>query len=723
MKTYLIELPPQTNLSQTDFVEILEQLHETLTGQTFSLELAVFGQNIGCAFSGEASVCEVIKGQFYAAYPEAEIRAIPDFLPAQTSLDLAQAETFLQRKDLYGLKPITDFTTDSLSSFLQVCAQCREGEKVWLQLVCKSVSDSAWLHIAQRFRTWIEMFWQYFRFKYWFKKGVRGQFRAHINEKNKERLFKTSLRLGVQGKNSKDRLQALTRALSTANTVDFNQLGFKHKAANQTVFKRSKNRELGASFLLSSAELATLFHLPQIETVPNLIHVMSRKGEAAADLPVAVSAEISQFGKTNFHGKTTAFGIKRSDRRRHLYCVGKSGSGKSKFLELLIESDLKHGQGLAVLDPHGDLVDNVLRMLPESRLKDVVIFDPSDIDFPVSFNPLANVKPEQKMRVTIGFIEVFKKLFGVGWTPRLEHVLRYTVLALLDTPGASLVSIQQMLTDKNFRQSVVKNIKDDVVKNFWTQEFAAWSQKFDAEAITPLLNKVGQFIATNQVRNLVGQRENTLDFRRFMDEGKIVLMKVSKGMLGEENAQLLGAMLVTRIYQAAMSRADMAEEDRRDFYFYVDEFQNFATDTFDEILSEARKYRLNLTLAHQFLGQLPDNIRTTVFGNVGSMVSFRVGGEDAKILAEEFNPRFTERDIINLGVREFYCKMSVNGEMREAFSGRTLDLNFPSKDMAEVAREFSRKNYARPLKEVEQNVANQTVKAEPDEPEFTEPLV
>jgi type IV secretory pathway TraG/TraD family ATPase VirD4 len=394
------------------------------------------------------------------------------------------------------------------------------------------------------------------------------------------------------------------------------------------------------------------------------------------------------------------FGIKRSDRRRHLYVVGKSGAGKSKLLELLIKNDIVSGKGVGVLDPHGDLVDNILRIVPEHRVKDVVIFDPSDLQYPPSFNPLEQVPEHLKMRVTIGFIEIFKKLFGTNWSPRLEHVLRYTTLALLDTPGTTVLSILKMLTDKNYRQMIVRNIQDNVVKNFWVNEFASWSEKFDNEAITPLLNKVGQFVATNMIRNIVGQPHNQFQFRDIMDSKKILLMKISKGILGEENSALLGAIAITKIYQAAMSRADTQESKRVDFYLYVDEFHNFATDTFDEILSEARKYRLNLTIANQFLGQLDGKIRKTVFGNVGSLISFRVGGEDANVLAAEYNPRFSERDIINLGVRDFCVKMSIDGEVREAFSGRTLEMETPEKNFAEQCIEHSRATYARPLEEV-----------------------
>ncbi|MCB0339360.1 MAG: type IV secretory system conjugative DNA transfer family protein, partial [Bdellovibrionales bacterium] len=332
--------------------------------------------------------------------------------------------------------------------------------------------------------------------------------------------------------------------------------------------------------------------------------------------------------------------------------------------------------------------------------EDVVIFDPSDLSYPPSFNPLEQVSEELKMRVTIGFIEIFKKLFGTNWSPRLEHVLRYTTLALLDTPETTVLSILKMLTDKNYRQNIVRNIEDNVVKNFWVNEFASWSEKFDNEAITPLLNKVGQFVATNMIRNIVGQPVNLFDFRKMMDERKILLMKISKGILGEENAALLGAIAVTKVYQAAMSRADTPEEKRVDFYFYVDEFHNFATDTFDEIMSEARKYRLNLTIANQFLGQLDEKIRRTVFGNVGSLLSFRVGGDDAGILAREFNPRFTERDLINLGVRDFCVKLAIDGEIKEAFSAKTMEMIYPPEDYSRECIAYSRAHYARPVEEV-----------------------
>ena len=601
---------------------------------------------------------------------------------------------------------MTSFEGDSLSGLLSVLSKLPPGEAVLVQIVVRPKLDTGYHHFRLMLRKRAERFRHIFRIKYWFKREVAKTFTTKIEKKISNRLFGVNIRVAAisfkKSINPMVRLEAVCGAMSNFNTLDLNQLriGRPRKSGAYELFEK---RALLRPFLLDTIELATLFHLPAEKEVPNLVHVLSHREPPPRELPTnRRDPEISFFGTTNFRDQKTPFGIKRGDRRRHLYVLGKSGVGKSKMLELLIKNDIDAGHGVGLLDPHGDLVDNVLSLIPEHRIKDVVLFDPSDLEFPPSFNPLEKVPEELKMRVTIGFIEIFKKLFGSNWSPRLEHVLRYTTLALLDSPGTTVLSILKMLTDKNYRQMIVRNIQDDVVKNFWVNEFAGWSEKFDNEAITPLLNKVGQFVSTNMIRNIVGQPENLIDFRHIMDSKKILLMKISKGILGEENAALLGAVAITKIYQAAMSRADTLERDRIDYYFYVDEFHNFATDTFDEILSESRKYRLCLTMANQFLGQLNNTIRTTVFGNVGSIVCFRIGGEDAKMIQGEFNPRFQERDLINLGVRDFCTKMSIDGETHEAFSGRTLNMEEPEVNFARDCIEYSRKNYSRPINEVKE---------------------
>ncbi len=741
MKTFLVKIAQNNQKKAAAFEDILTQLHETLRGKQVSFELVAMGQNIGFCFTTDASNAQVVAGQIYAASPDADIAEIPDFTKnLKDSADFLSAELGLVRNDLFPIRDYREFDGDPLSGVLSVMSKILPGEGMWIQIVARPQTDSGMHHFKLGWRKRFDKIRHFFRTKYWFKKGVDQSFAGKIQEKISGRLFEVSVRVAAFSSNAQSspdaRLKALFGAMSNFNTLDLNQIRIGRIHKGQSQLEAFQKRSGGTNFFLSTRELATIFHLPNEHEVPNIIHVLARKGEPPASLPTDRSDKnISFFGETNFHGQQIPFGIKRSDRRRHLYTVGKSGSGKSKLLELLIRNDILAGKGVGVLDPHGDLVDNILKMIPENRVKDVVILDPSDLNFPVAFNPIEEVPQHLKIRVTIGFIEIFKKLFGANWTPRLEHVLRYTTLALLDTPGTTILSILKMLSDKNYRQTIVRNIQDNVVKNFWVNEFAGWSEKFDNEAITPLLNKVGQFVSTNMIRNIVGQPKNLIDFRDIMDNKKIFLMKVSKGILGEENAALLGAIVVTKIYQSAMSRADIPEEEREDWYLYVDEFHNFATDTFDEILSEARKYRLNLMIAHQFLGQLSERIRTTTFGNVGSIVSFRVGGEDARVLAEEFNPRFAERDLINLGVREFYVKMSVDGEITEAFSGRTLEMNIPKEHHAKEAVAFSRAHFARPLKEVEDILQQwEEGKFDPkgkkrgkssldDEVEFQEPIV
>lgn len=708
MKTFVIKVPQDNDKTAAAFEEVFTQLHETLRGNLVAFEMYATGQNTAFCFTAQDAVADVVAGQVYALNADADIVEIPDFTQAlREDARYVAAEITLARNDLFPLNDYRTMEGDSASGLLSVVSKCSPGEGIVVQIVMCPRRDSGLLQLVLNVRQKINRLIHFFRFKYWFKRGVGSQIFDRIREKTSGRVFGANVRVMALSTNPsidpRVRLSSVCGALSNFNTLDFNWIKVGRFRSDRRILRDFQDRQLRNPFLLSARELATVYHLPRENEVPNLVRVLSKREAPPTNLPTDINDyNISFFGQTNFRNQRIPFGIKRSDRRRHLYVVGKSGSGKSKLLELLIREDIDAGHGVGVLDPHGDLVDNVLKLVPQHRIKDVVLFDPSDLEFPAAFNPLEQVPEALKMRVTIGFIEIFKKLFGTNWSPRLEHVLRYTTLALLDSKGTTVLSILKMLTDKNYRQRIVRNIEDNVVKNFWVNEFAGWSEKFDNEAITPLLNKVGQFVATNMIRNIVGQPQNLIDFRNIIDTKKILLMKVSKGILGEENASLLGAMAVTKIYQAAMSRAEVAEKDRVDFYFYVDEFHNFATETFDEILSEARKYRLNITLANQFLGQLGESIRKTVFGNVGSLVSFRVGGEDAQLLAGEFNPRFSARDIINLAVRDFIVKMSIDGELEDAFSGRTLNMEFPKKEFSKECVECSRKHYARPVADVQQ---------------------
>lgn len=447
---------------------------------------------------------------------------------------------------------------------------------------------------------------------------------------------------------------------------------------------------------------------------PNKIQII-KYAPPPPDLPVLGKSDPSEvvfIGRTNYvaslEEKKFVFGIKRVDRRRHMYIVGKSGVGKSKLLELMVRQDIAYGQGLCVIDPHGELIDDILNFIPKERIEDVCIIDPGDVEFPSSFNPLANIDPNFKHQLTQGLIEVLRKQFGANWTPRLEHVFRFTVLALLDYPHATMRGMISMLTDRNYRQKVVEYIGDDMVKRFWAIEFADWSEKFDTDAIIPLVNKLGQFLSDPMLRNIFGQKQNKIDLEQLMNEQKILLINLSKGKIGEENSSFFGAMFLTKIKQAGMARAKLDPADRHDFYLYVDEFHNIVTDTFENILSEARKYGINLIVAHQYVGQLIPKVQQAVLGNTGSMITFRVGGDDAVKLKSDFAPIFDIKDMINLGVGEFFIKMTIDGESYDPFSAETLKVlpaTHPS--YRQEAIEASRRKYAIPAGEAQKLIAEE----------------
>jgi hypothetical protein len=720
------------------FQQFLNNLYRSVKGKVVSLEIFGYKQYAYLYIVVPDNLQALVEGLVYSTYPDCEIKESKDYCEFAKSKNLAfaGARIKLKRTDIYPILNFEDFEVDSLSGIFSVISKIQQDEQIWIQLLVSPRDDNWRYHLARRFGMWKNRIARIFRLKNYMRMKGRKEFyleeKKAFVEKTETHPFKFEIRLACFAKDqprAAARLEAVAKAFYQFNKIDYNEFTKTRTTSNKGFLDHYTKRSLSESQLISAKELATLYHFPNADHVPHVVHVLSKKAEAPQDVPKTRKKDTSFFGVTNYHNNFDEFGIAREDRRRHLYVVGKSGTGKSKLLELFISEDIKNGEGVAVLDPHGDLVDNVIRMIPENRKDDVIYFDPGDTEFPVAFNPLVKVDESLKMQMTVGFINIFKKLFGDNWSDRLEHVLRYTVLALLDSENTTVLSILKMLSDKNYRQTITARIQDSVVKNFWVNEFAGWSEKFDAEAITPLLNKVGQFVATNMIRNIIGQPENKFNIREVMDKKKILLMKVSKGLLGEENSNLLGAMIVTQIYQAAMSRADTPEDQREDFYLYVDEFQNFATETFEEIMSEARKYRLNLTLAHQFVGQLTPQMIKTVFGNVGSMLSFRVGAEDAQVLENEYTPVFKVRDIINLAVRDFYTKMSVNGEVRKPFSGRTLDVIQPDEDYTKEIIAQSRIKYATPVAEVEGMLSKWDESGEFDlkpgaaNEEFEEPLI
>ena len=423
---------------------------------------------------------------------------------------------------------------------------------------------------------------------------------------------------------------------------------------------------------------------------------------------MAEKEQINVFARTNFRNKEVAFGIKTDDRRRHVYIIGKTGMGKTTMIENMIVQDIVAGNGVAFVDPHGDSVEKILNYIPSSRINDVVYFNPADLDYPIAFNPLESVDPKYKHLVASGLMGVFTKMWANVWSARMEYILNNTILALLDTPGNTMLGIARMLVDKKFRQRIVANIRDPVVKSFWVDEFANYNDKFRSEAIAPIQNKVGQFLSSALIRNIVGQTKSSIDLRELMDQKKILLLNLSKGRIGEDNSALLGAMFITKLQLAAMSRVDVPEDERKDFYLYVDEFQNFATESFATILSEARKYRLNLTIAHQYIGQLitenSTKIKDAVFGNVGTIILFRIGATDAEALESEFDPTFTPNDMVNLTKYHIYLKLMINGVSSHPFSGVTLQPLAQKTGNEDKVIKVSRERYGNKREEIEERI-------------------
>jgi CxxC-x17-CxxC domain-containing protein len=418
------------------------------------------------------------------------------------------------------------------------------------------------------------------------------------------------------------------------------------------------------------------------------------------------NSDIIFLGETTFRNEQRKFGIKLDDRRRHIYVVGKTGMGKTALLENMAIQDIRDGRGVGFVDPHGEAAESLLDFIPSNRVNDVVYFNPSDLEYPIAFNVMESVGFEQRHLIASGLMGVFKKIWPDVWSARMEYILNNSILALLEYPNSTLLGVNRMLADAEYRKKVVEKITDPVVKSFWVTEYARYTQRYEIEATAAIQNKVGQFISNPLIRNIIGQVSSTIDMRKIMDEGKILILNLSKGKIGEDNSMLLGALLITKIQLAAMSRVDVTEEKRKDFFLYVDEFQNFATESFVNILSEARKYRLGLVLGHQYITQMEEKVRDAVFGNVGTIMCFRVGAEDAEFLERELSPEFTAEDLVNSAKYNIYLKLMIDGLAGRPFSAKTLPpTEKPSKSNKEKIIKVSRERYGTSRRVVEDKIA------------------
>jgi hypothetical protein len=700
-----------------------------------------------------------VEGQIYAQYPNANITEVDqDYvhkLPAGHTVVTA-AELTLFKDYYHPIKTFVDFQVDPLAAITGSVERLNADEQVWMQLMIRPLDD-IWQEagyeyvektrkgeaaktedtnfITQMLNDVVKELTSLPSFmlssvmpggatepekketKVELTSGQELELKAIENKMTKPG-FETALRIVSLGQSETSSQQALHSIIASFKQFSMTHLNsFTISSADQKAEDIFHNYQLrtfptddASYFVLNTEELASIYHLPNstVET-PTIAWSKAKQLEPPLNLPTDVS---TVFAKTAFRSRNVYFGIQREDRRRHMYMIGKTGTGKSTLMENMILKDIIAGEGLAVMDPHGDTIDRLLDNIPEDRIEDVVLFDPSDVAHPVSLNMLELFDPSQGNLTASALVDVFKRRFD-SWGPRLEYLLRNCFLTLVEVPNTTLLGVNRLLIDKEYRKYMVNLIEDEQLRNFWNKEYAAMAanDRLITEAVAPIQNKVGQFLQTSTIRNIVGQAKSTIRIDQIMDEGKIFLINLSKGKLGEDNSSLLGAMIISRLQNAAMTRVRMPEEQRKDFYIYADEFQNFATSSFATILSEARKYRLNLIITHQFIDQLPEEVRTAVFGNVGTTISFTVGPNDASTLAQQFAPAITAEDMVSLEKHHIYLKLMIDGMESRPFSASTLPPIARHEGHKAAIIEASRRKYApRDVAEVEDRITKWSLK-------------
>jgi len=703
-----------------------KDIKRNLTGSQphFVLEITAMDDEIGFYITTPKEFSEQVEKQIYAFYPDAEVITMGkrDYrLFKTTPKALALATISLTKKYVLPIKSYLNFEADPINALTNPLTRIAKTHKGMIQVVL-APADESWRNVSEDVSEKLQKGESVLaddRSK--FNKnatkagGFLGELWKAAKVENKTETPESPTQITplhqeqgqkVQEKTSKPGFNVQVRLLSTGETREeassnlktlfsaFSQFSspqlnsFKIKEINDEkkkkqilsdlIFRALDPRE--GKMLLNTEEIASFYHFPNqfIET-PHIKWLLSKQAGPPAELPT----EGTLLGKSIFRGKELPVFIKDEDRLRHIYMIGKTGTGKSTIIQGMALSDIKRGAGVAVIDPHGDLAEYILERIPANRLKDVIYFDPGgNTDRPLGFNMLEWKRPEERDFLIQEAISIFYKLFDptrqgfIG--PQFEHWMRNASLTLMDQPdGGSLVEIPALFIDENFKNQCVNNLRDPVVKSFWEKQMAQTADFHKSEMLNYFISKFGRFMTNDMIRNIIGQKKSAFDIREVMDQGKILIVNLSKGKMGELNSNLLGLILISKLQMAAMSRADIPEKDRHDFYVYVDEFQNFITDSFASILSEARKYRLGLTIANQYIGQLDEQIRDAVFGNVGTLISFRVGAQEAEYLAREFEPVFDEFDLVNVAKFNAYLRMIIDNMPARPFSIQTIKENTP----------------------------------------------
>lgn len=673
------------------------------TVPSMSFEIATINQSIKFFVVLPTALRSFFESQLVSQYPLAVSVEAENYLTEWFNQSyILSGELILGKPAYYPIRTMKDFeaTVDPLSSVLGVMSKTLPEEKILIQLNLSGASSN-WAASAKALLNPPKVEGQ---------TPIKVSGSALIEEKISLQGFNSAVRILV-GAPTEPQAKALINSISGSFGSYANGEGNslrlsrpsnrKKKKFVEAIYHRTSDQS-PAGQVLSTKEIASLWHLPSnaLSTLQNLSWGTSVLSDSPENLPTAESPEkdtINYFARTEHKNQIKTFGIKHNDRRRHFYVVGKSGTGKSTLIANMAINDIRNGQGLAIIDPHGDLCDILLDYIPSYRVNDVIYFDPSDQTRTFVINPLEVKNEAQKELVASGIVGIFKKLFAFSWGPRLEHILRNTILTLVNVPDSSFMDVPRILTDKDFRAEKLKYIDDPVLLRFWRDEIDNIQPRQLEEAIAPILNKVGQFLSSKTIRNVVGRPKSTIDIEDIMNSGKILLFNLSQGYLGEDSAALLGAMIITKFQIAAMNRVSIKEEDRKDFFLYVDEFQNFATESFAKILSEARKYRLCLTMANQFLSQVPEDIRNAILGNVGSLVTFLVSAQDAPILSREFSDIYKEPEFTSLANFQILMRLLIDGHASRPFFANTLPLPRSKTERRDKVVEQSRLKYTREI--------------------------
>ncbi len=679
----------------------------------FTLEIVAKNEDIRFYVSVHKKIRDMMEKQINAAYPSAEVIEVPEYSIFSPNGRVAFTELEMKDSSFRPLNSYRDLPTDPLSGITSAMAKLAEGESAVVQIVV-SAADSKWRSLGKGFISKTkkdESDPEKASFK------VDAKTLEAIENKTGKPGFEVAVRLVVCSdsiESAKAQLSNLKSAFTQFNS-SYNRLGsrkiwIKSAFMIDFIYRYQSIVRLGTKeTVLSSEELATIFHFPNkfVET-PHIHWIYSRRAPAPPEIPKSGLL----LGRSVFRGTSRPVFLSEKDRRRHSYIIGRTGTGKSELMREMILQDINAGRGVCLIDPH-DLAEDILHFIPPERAKDVIYFDPSDTERPMGLNLLEAETEDQKHFVATSIINLMYKLFDPYKTgivgPRFEHAVRNSMLTVMEQKGATFVELYRALQDPAYVQELLPLVKDPLVKRYWTDQIARTNEFHKSETLDYIVSKFGRFVGNKMIRNIIGQSKSAFDFREVMDEGKILIINLAKGKIGEENSSFIGLVLVPRILLAAMSRTDIPEEQRRDFYLYVDEFQNFATPDFAQILSEARKYKLNLTVANQFVGQMEEEVKDAIFGNVGTKISFQIGVNDANYLQQEYQPAFSEEDLINIERFHAYVKTIVRGEPVPAFSiDTTKDMNELAKmkdpKIAKMIKDLSRFRYGRDREVVEAEI-------------------